>query len=877
MNNLSRTKSELIKANALLKQRINELEQAESNRKRAEDLLQDEKGKLLAIINATTDRIYLIDTEGAILAINKAGALYSGMEIDSAVGTNIFNNLTSDVAQKRKAIIREICLTQQPLRIEYEYEGKWTDSHFFPVVVNEKVTRIVAYGRDITERKQMEEELRNRDITRRKQAEEEALRDRDIKFKKLSAWVPGIIYQFTKRPDGTYCVPFATEAIRDLYGCSPEDVREDFSPIVRVILPEDLDNFLGSIEYSTKHMTNWTCEYRVQIPGQPIRWTLGNSTPEKLADGSITWYGFNTDITERKRADEELRESERRYRQFFCTSRDCVFITSKEGKWINFNDAAVEMFGYDNREELSQVPISALYVNPDERTMLTALIEKQGYVKEYPVLLRRKDGAVIDVLITTGFRQDADGNKMEYYGTIRNITRQKYAEESLSKSERKFSSIFQFNPNPMAITDMATWKFIDVNHAYTRWTGYSREELIGSSTQDLHLWVNPEDREKIIGTLTETGEVNGEEVLVRQKNGNVRIVLFSARSIEIEQEHYLLTLAHDITERKQAEEDLRQSEENYRSIFENAQEGIYRTTPEGRFIMANQAMAQILGYDSPEELIKGMADITHQLYVSPEERTKAIELVEQQGLAKDMELQFYRKDGRATWVHRTMRPIRDEKGQILFYEGIVQDITDRKENVERLRKALGGTIQAIAALVEARDPYTAGHQSRVSDLARAIAREMGLSDEQVEGIRTAGKIHDIGKISVPAEILSSPRKLTDIEFSLIKTHSQSGYDILKDIEFPWPIARMILEHHERIDGSGYPNGLTGDNLLLESRVLSVADMVEAIATHRPYRPALGLDAALEEISKSKGFLYDTAAVDACLRLFKEKGYRLVEA
>lgn len=196
----------------------------------------------------------------------------------------------------------------------------------------------------------------------------------------------------------------------------------------------------------------------------------------------------------------------------------------------------------------------------------------------------------------------------------------------------------------------------------------------------------------------------------------------------------------------------------------------------------------------------------------------------------------------------------------------------KKESVDRLRKALGGAVQAIASVVETKDPYTAGHQRRVADLARAMATELSLSPDQIEGLRMAGIIHDIGKISVPAEILSTPRRLTPIEFSLIKNHSQSGYDILKDVDFPWPIARMVLEHHERMDGSGYPNGLTGNDILLESRVLAVADVVEAMATHRPYRPSLGLEKALDEIAKNRGRLYDPEIVDACLRLFREKGY-----
>jgi HD-GYP domain-containing protein (c-di-GMP phosphodiesterase class II) len=216
----------------------------------------------------------------------------------------------------------------------------------------------------------------------------------------------------------------------------------------------------------------------------------------------------------------------------------------------------------------------------------------------------------------------------------------------------------------------------------------------------------------------------------------------------------------------------------------------------------------------------------------------------------------------------------------------IEDITERREleevhskkeavkQIRKARKALGATIQAISVIVETRDPYTAGHQRRVADLARSIATEMNLPTDMIDGIRMAAAIHDLGKISVPAEILSKPRKLTNIEFSFIKIHSQSGHDILKDIDFPWPVARMILEHHERMNGSGYPNGLTGDNILMESRILAVADVVESMASHRPHRPGFGIEAALDDIEKNKGTLYDNAVTDACLRLFREKGFHL---
>jgi len=191
---------------------------------------------------------------------------------------------------------------------------------------------------------------------------------------------------------------------------------------------------------------------------------------------------------------------------------------------------------------------------------------------------------------------------------------------------------------------------------------------------------------------------------------------------------------------------------------------------------------------------------------------------------------------------------------------------------EKLRASLLGIVQAMIAVVEARDPYTAGHQRRVAELTSAMAAAMGLSEDKIEGITLAASIHDLGKISIPSEILSKPTKISELEREIIKIHPRAGFEILKNIEFPWPIADIVHQHHEKIDGSGYPQGLTGDGMLPESRILVVADVVEAIASHRPYRPALGLDFAFDELAKHRGILYDADAVDACIDLFRTKGF-----
>ena len=196
-----------------------------------------------------------------------------------------------------------------------------------------------------------------------------------------------------------------------------------------------------------------------------------------------------------------------------------------------------------------------------------------------------------------------------------------------------------------------------------------------------------------------------------------------------------------------------------------------------------------------------------------------------------------------------------------------------EERTAELQKTLEGTILALTMTIEYRDPYTSGHQQRVSDLASAIAKEMSFPKDRIMVIRMAGALHDIGKIAIPVEILSKPGRLSKTEFELIKNHSQVGYDILNSIKFPWPLSQIVLQHHERMDGSGYPQGLSGEDILMEARIMAVADVVEAMASHRPYRPALGIDKALEEISKNREVLYDPEAVDACLMLFKDKGFK----
>jgi PAS domain S-box-containing protein len=332
----------------------------------------------------------------------------------------------------------------------------------------------------------------------------------------------------------------------------------------------------------------------------------------------------------------------------------------------------------------------------------------------------------------------------------------------------------------------------------------------------------------------------------------------------------------DITERKWAEEALWKSERKYRELVDFLPISIFEIDVQGQVTSINRAALDFFKYEQ-EDFDKGVNVFQ---FLVPEQKRRVEENMQRimDGTpVPGQEFIFLRSDG-STFpglVYAT-RVIHDDNP--VGIRGAIIDITDRKkaenaleDTLKRLRKTLGATIQAMAAAVEVRDPYTAGHQRRVSDLARRIATDMKLGADRIDAIRMAGSIHDLGKIAVPAEILSKPTRLTENEYHLIRGHSITGFEILKDIDFPWPIARIVLEHHERINGTGYPGGLKGEDILLESKIMAVADTVEAMASHRPYRPALGVDAALDEIMKNRGVLYDPEAVDACLKIFKN-GY-----
>ncbi len=420
-------------------------------------------------------------------------------------------------------------------------------------------------------------------------------------------------------------------------------------------------------------------------------------------------------------------------------------------------------------------------------------------------------------------------------------------------------------------------RIMEVNDALVKITGYSREELQGMSIAALDALERPDDTRSHLASIVREGQDRFETRLHRKGGSSVPVEV----SVSYRPENGLLFgFIRDITRRKQAEESLRAFAEELDDLYNNAPCGYHSLDPHGVFLRVNDTELSWLGYTRDEVVgKKKWSDVV--AHDDAEKFERLFAAFKQTGHAHEVGYQMVRKDGTTFPATLTATVIYDAQGHYRASRGMLLDVTEHMRDegrianyVRQLESAMEGTLLAVSNMVEQRDPYTAGHERRVGQIARDIAREMGFPDDKCKELQRIGLVHDIGKISVPAEILSRPRRLTPVEYELVQGHVERGYEILKDVQLPSPIAEIIRQHHERMDGSGYPRGLKGHEILPEARILAVADVMESMASHRPYRPALGIDAAIDELTAHRGKLYDADVVDALLRLVHEKGYRL---
>ena len=556
---------------------------------------------------------------------------------------------------------------------------------------------------------------------------------------------------------------------------------------------------------------------------------------------------------------DELEKSEiqQRYRIIVDTADEGIWVFDEEYLSTFVNNRMVNLLGYEYDEIMGRSLSFFLFEEDLPDFQEKASRRRQGIAERYERRIRRKDSTILWAHVSATPIKDKEGLFRGSFAMFTDITERKEAEKALLESEKKYRSIFE-NAVEGMFQSTPEGQLITANPAMARIFGYATPEEMINQVHNigLQLYSNEKDRRTFQQLLKEHGIAGGFEAPFYRQDGTVLWGTLNVRAVKDSDDNvfYYEGTLEDITPRKEAEEELKKSEEKYRNIFENAVMGIYQVTPRGQYLSANPVLSRIHGYNSPEEMIESVADIT-QLYVDPSRRAELKRIINEQGFVKGFEIIMRRKDGSLHWVSNTSRAVHDEHGTILYYEGTIEDITSRKsaeESVKQLKQTLLGTLHALSQSIEIREPGITGHHKRVSNLGSAIARAMGLADDMAESIRIAGLVHDIGNMSVPAEILSKPSRLSEMEYNFVKLHPRSGYDILKETGLPYPVAEIVLQHHERMNGSGYPQGLKGKEMLLEASILAVADVVEAMASPRPYRPALGIDAALDEIRKNKG-------------------------
>jgi PAS domain S-box-containing protein/putative nucleotidyltransferase with HDIG domain len=698
------------------------------------------------------------------------------------------------------------------------------------------------------------------------------IRRSEEKFRSLVTNIPAIV--FTGYADGA--VDFCNHKVEAITGFPRELFASRRLKWLDTVLPEDLEGAKRAFIQALKGDKAYVREYRIRSHDGKAIWIQERSHIVLTPDGHIDHVsGVFFDITASKEMEEMLQVSEARFRAFMEHSPAVAFMKDPEGRYIYVNGACERMTDRKIGEWLGKTDFE----------VFPADIATRHHESDLSVLATQSPVQLVSTVPAPGGDQTHWAvfkfpvpdlpDRGIIGGMAVDITERLVAEANLLREKTISDTIINSLPGVFYFfDDQGRWRRWNSN--FEQVTGYTGEEFPQFKVLDLFEGEDRRRAEKGMQEVLARGEAVVEADL-RLKDGRKIPYLFTGRRITLEGKDFILGMGIDVSELKRAEEALRVSEANYRNIFENAVEGIFQTTPEGRFLSANPAMAQMLGFSSPEAMIAAVTDIA-QYHADPERRPLFKRQLEEQGAVQGFEIPYNRQDGKRIWTSINARLVRGPQGEI-YYEGFLEDITARKtaedslkDSYKKLQKTLQGIVTALAVTVEMRDPYTAGHQERVVHLACAMAGEMGLPEDQIQGLSMAGALHDIGKINVPAELLSKPGKLSKTEFAIIKSHAEVSFAILRGIEFPWPVALAIAQHHERMDGSGYPFGLWGPDIILEARILAVADVVEAMASHRPYRPALGIDQALEEISRNRDVLYDSEVVDACVRLFTEKGF-----
>jgi len=638
-------------------------------------------------------------------------------------------------------------------------------------------------------------------------------------------------------------------------------------------------------------------EFTFPIDGEP-RVFMARISPILLDGDVVGTIGTSIDITERVVAEGALRENEAYLRSlmenmpidFFAVDADLRYrmqsglsrsvVGDLIGKRVDEADAPddlVRQWIDEHGQVLDGRTIQREYHLPiggEERTYFTTIAPV--WVDDVVI---GTVGTSVDITARQRMEEALRRARDELEQRVEERTRQ------LRESEERFRTLFMQAPDAFFITDLHGI-FVDGNRAAAELIGVAEHQLMGRSFLKPGL-LSPDDLVRAKAWLSENiqGRPTGpDELVLRRSEGREIPIEIRSYPMPLSGRAVILSIARDVTERHRMIESLREAKELAERVFDTANAIVVELDQGAKIRRFNRFAEWLTGYSSAEAVGRNW----FETFLAEEDRDTIPEvhrgvLVDHPGSSSYVN-PIVCKDGTHRVIEWRNTTITGPDGTARGVLAIGIDITDREEALrdlraseQRLFEAFEGTVTAFAQTVEARDPYTAGHQEHVARLAARIAGKLGLSRQSVEAVRVAGLLHDIGKIGVPAEILAKPTDLTEVEAGLIRQHPAHGARILEGVPFPWPIAEIVRQHHERIDGSGYPDGLKGDEISLPARILAVADTVEAIASHRPYRPSRGLGAAFDVIRDGRGTAYDARVVDACVELFEGDGFAFESA
>ena len=562
------------------------------------------------------------------------------------------------------------------------------------------------------------------------------------------------------------------------------------------------------------------------------------------------------------------------HRSILDASPDIIAVTDLEGRLRNVPPAALSVFGFPADEAYAGRTLLEFLVPEDRELALTNIARMlQGETPgpgEYRAL--RADGSSFPIEVNGEFIRDAEGHPTSIVFVVRDISARKQTEATLLERKRMLDTLMSNVPGMVyRCANDPRWIMEFVSAGCEELTGYAPEALVGNAAIAYADLVHPEDAARLwddVQAAIDGGVPWTCSYRITSASGELKWVWERGVAVSVGDAPVLEGFIQDVTDRREVEAKLSAAAAEWRETFDAMPDSVALFDDEGRVVRCNTATTVLTGRGFDDIIGRRCYEVFHGTDHYHESCPQRIAL-----LSGRSETSVFEQGGR--WLRATFEPKIDRHG-VGGGVHVVSDVTELKETEERLLASVArlesitdGVIAALSRSVEVRDPYTGGHERRVSELATAIAQELGLGEESVRCVRISGMLHDIGKIVVPAEILTKPGRLSSVEFELIKGHPQAAHEILKSIEFACPIAEVVLQHHERLDGSGYPAGLSAHEILPEARVLAVADVMEAMISHRPYRAGLPLEAAIDELEEGSGTRYDAAACAAAIRLLRE--------